>query len=223
MKRILHKEYLRLREGAEVLSKDNFGDKVLHLRDDSILKLFRIKHLISSARLCPYSSRFVRHAERLAELNVPTVKVLNSFKIPSIKRTAVQYKKLEGDTLPRHLNNEAFTKDMAQKFGAFVAALHNKGIYFRSIHLENIIVLPDGNFGIIDISDMMIYRHSLRIRMRNKNFYHLTRYESHCKLLTPEHFAFIQSYIDHSTLSAPQRSKLQPKLLKHFETRSYTA
>jgi len=220
MNRILHKDYLRLQEGAEILSKDNFGDKVLRLRDGSMLKLFRIKHLISSARLYPYSLRFVHNAERLSALNIPTVKVLNSFKIPSIKRTAVQYKKLEGESLPRYLNNKAFPKEMAQKFGIFIAELHNKGVYFRSIHLENVMVLPDQSFGLIDISDMMIYRHSLRLRMRNGNFYHMLRYESHCKLLSPESQEFIQAYIDHCTFPKSQLSKLRTKLQKHFEAYS---
>ena len=220
MKRILHNEYLELREDAKTLSKDNFGDKVLRLRDDSILKLFRIKHLISSARLYPYSLRFVRNAKRLSALNIPTVEVINWFKIPSIKRTAVQYKKLEGDTLPRHLNNNAITKETAQAFGVFVATLHNKGVYFRSIHLENIIVLPDKSFGLIDISDMMIYRHPLSLRMRNKNFYHLTRYETHRNLLKLELMTFIHAYSEQSNISGHQLSKFEKNLLKHFNVYS---
>jgi tRNA A-37 threonylcarbamoyl transferase component Bud32 len=217
MKLILYKEYLRLREGAEILSKDNFGEKVLRLRDGSILKLFRVKHLISSARLCPYSLRFVRNAQRLLALNIPTVEVVNYFKIPSIKRTAVQYKKLEGETLPHYLNYNAITKEMAHKLGVFVSTLHNKGVYFRSVHLENILVLPDNSFGLIDISDMKIYPHSLRLRKRKGNFNHFTRLKSHFNMLKPESQAFILAYVDHAILSELERGNLKKRLLEYFD------
>jgi len=209
-----------LRENAEILSSDHSGDKVLRLQDGSILKLFRIKHLFSSARLHPYALRFVNNAERLFALDIPTVEVINSYKIPSIKRTTVQYKALEGNTLPRYLRDRAFTKEMAQKFGNFVASLHNKGVYFRSIHLENIIVLLNHTFGLIDVADMKIYRNPLSLRKRNGNFRHLTRYESHCNLLKPELMTFIQAYMDQSNFANLQHGRFRKKLLKHFDVYS---
>ena len=36
----------------------------------------------------------------------------------------------------------------------FVRELHRKGIYFRSLHLGNIILTPQGSLGLIDIADM---------------------------------------------------------------------
>lgn len=217
MKRISHEEFLNFRRDAKVLAEDGYGEKVLYLRDGSVLKLFRVKHLISSAFLYPYSLRFISNARRLLALNIPTVEVVNSYKIPSIKRTAVQYKKLEGDTLSQHLNYSSFTKKMAHKLGVFVATLHNKGVYFRSVHLENIIVLPDNNFGLIDISDMKIYRRSLGPQKRKRNFHHLTRLESHFKLLKPESQAFILGYLDRTNLSELQRGNLKKWLLEHFD------
>jgi len=206
-----------LREGAEVLSKGYFGDKVLCLRDGSMLKLFCCKHLISSARVYPYSLRFVRNAEKLTDLNIPTMEVINLFKIPSIKQTAVQYKKLEGNSFPAQLNNKKFDVKVAQKFGSFIATLHNHGVYFRSIHLENIIVLPDQRFGLIDVADMKIYSHSLSLWMRGRNFKHLTRYKSHRNLLKLELQSFIHAYLEQSNIPGHQRSKLRKKLLRHFE------
>ena len=216
MELLSSQKYLMLREGAEIITRDPHGEKVLALRDGSILKLFRIKHLISTARFYPYSSRFVDNAKKLIALNIPTVEVLNSFKIPNIKRTAVQYVKLEGETLPTHLSHKKITEELAQKFGSFIATLHNKGIYFRSIHLENVIVLPDESFGLIDVSDMKIFSHSLSLWMRNGNFRHLTRYETHRDLLKSALIPFIQAYMRQSNISKRQRLKLRQRLLKHF-------
>ncbi len=217
MKRISHEEYLVLRENAEIYSKDHFGDKVLRLSDGSILKLFRVKRLISSARFYPYSLRFVNNAKKLSALNIHTVEIISLFKISSIKRTAVQYVKLKGDTLPSYLRNRTFTSKIAEKLGVFLSTLHKKGIYFRSIHLENIIVLPDQSFGLIDVSDMHIYSHPLSPRKCNRNFKHLTRYQSHRNLLKQELTAFIHAYLEQSSFSKIQHRKLKRKLLKHFD------
>ncbi len=216
MKRISHKEYLILRQDADIYSKDPWGDKVLYLRNGSFIKLFRIKHLISSARLYPYSLRFVKNAKKLFTLNIPTIEIIELFNIPSIKRTAVQYKKLEGDTLPSYLSHRKFTDTMAQEFGTFISSLHNKGVYFRSIHLENVIVLPNKNFGLIDVSDMKIHSRSLSPRKRNANFRHLTRYDSHRDLLKQKLIPFLQAYLEQTNFSEHRRIKLKKKLLKHF-------
>jgi len=50
-----------------------------------------------------------------------------------------------------------------EKIWAFVSLgrdeidLHEKGIYFRSMHLANVILTPDGTLGLIDISDMKTF------------------------------------------------------------------
>ncbi|MBS3810170.1 MAG: hypothetical protein KGY38_08455 [Desulfobacterales bacterium] len=67
---------MKLRKGAHVLSRDFFGDKVLRLRDGSMLKLFRVKRLFSSARVRPYSLRFVRNAEKLNQMNISSVRII---------------------------------------------------------------------------------------------------------------------------------------------------
>lgn len=216
MENISNSEYRLMSKGAGILSKDNKGDKVLHLRDGSLLKLFRIRHIISTARFYPYSLRFVNNAKKLRALNIPTVETIKYFKIPSINRTAVQYRKLEGETLPTYLSHKKLTEELAEKFGSFIATLHNKGVYFRSIHLENVIVLPDESFGLIDVSDMKMFSHSLSLRMRNGNFRHLTRYETHRDLLKTALMPFIQAYMRQSNISKRQRLKLRQRLLKHF-------
>ena len=64
------------------------------------------------------------------------------------------------------------------QFAAFFAELHDKGILFRSIHLNNIIV-PDsvGALGLIDIADMKVFNKGLSFSQRMRNLRHLTRYK----------------------------------------------
>jgi len=115
MKKLSKEGYLTLREGAEVIEADSNGDKVLLLTDGTYLKLFRVKRLITSARLTPYSKRFVENAKKLAQLNVPTVSVIDTFKIPSILRSAVHYRPLPGVTL-RNLESN-INNTLAEKLG----------------------------------------------------------------------------------------------------------
>ena len=54
MKSLTNEEYLAMRAGADVTAADEYGDKVLLLRDGTYLKLFRVKRLFTSARFFPY-------------------------------------------------------------------------------------------------------------------------------------------------------------------------
>ncbi len=42
MKSLTNKEYLEMRAGADVTAADEYGDKVLLLKDGTYLKLFRV-------------------------------------------------------------------------------------------------------------------------------------------------------------------------------------
>ncbi len=54
-------------------------------------------------------------------------------------------------------------------FTRFVIGLHDKGIYFRSLHLGNVVCTPDGRLGLIDFSDLRIHPWSLGNYLRARN------------------------------------------------------
>src|SRR6056297_1861716 len=89
MKKLSRQDYEAMREGAAVIEADRYGDKVLLLADGTYLKLFRVKRLFSAARFYPYSRRFVANVGKLIRKGIPTVTVINTYKIPSLRRTAV--------------------------------------------------------------------------------------------------------------------------------------
>ena len=166
-----HQEFLALKAGAEVLEQDANGEKVLRLTNGSLIKLFRRKRLVSSTAWYPYAQRFADNAEALAQRGIPVPRVIDIWRIPSIKRDAVHYHPLEGVTL-RSLNRPESNIDLTalkKRFTDFIIHLHRLGIYFRSLHLGNVILTPAGELGLIDFSDLRIYRASLPIFMRRRN------------------------------------------------------
>ncbi|MBM3392737.1 MAG: toluene tolerance protein [Betaproteobacteria bacterium] len=177
MQNLAHNDYLTLRADAIVLEQDRHGDKVLQLADGSFLKLFRRKRLISTAALYPYALRFADNARALAQRQIPCPQVAEVYRIPSIARDAVRYRPLPGQTLRQHIRAGTVPDGLHEHLGAFVAGLHKAGIYFRSLHLGNIVLTPDGNFGLIDIADLRASRRPLMAHRRQRNLQHLFRNE----------------------------------------------
>ena len=164
--------YLSLRAGAEVLEADVFGEKVLRLKDGFILKLFRRKRRISSASLFPYARRFLVNAIKLERMGIPVPRMVWHARIPSIERDAVLYEPLPGRTL-RELSREGLDQQgktvMRETLTRFVIELHRRGVYFRSLHIGNVVLTPERKFGLIDFSDLRIYPCRLwkSLRLRN--------------------------------------------------------
>jgi hypothetical protein len=45
----------------------------------------------------------------------------------------------------------------------FIIRLHDLGMYFRSLHIGNVVITPDGRIGLIDFADLRIYPWSLGV------------------------------------------------------------
>jgi len=192
--------------GATVISKDQYGDKVLKLPDGLMVKLFRLKRRLSSAIIRPYAKRFERGARRLRELNIPSVEVVDTFRVRSIGRDVVVYHPLEGETLREALNGSEDKEALLKLFSAFFAGLHDRGIYFRAIHFGNVIVIPGGEFGLIDVSELRISPSSLSVRKRVRNFKPIFRYkEDRAAILDFGFDLFLDSYIENSSLPPNSR------------------
>lgn len=170
-----HDDYLALRAGARVLERDRYGEKVLALADGSYLKLFRRKRLISSAAWYPYAKRFADNALALAEREIPCPEVTGLYRIPSLRRDAVRYRPLEGQTLRQLVRSGADTDGLRERLGRFVAGLHEAGVYFRSLHLGNIVLTPAGTLGLIDIADLRAAGRPIPPYRRQRNLQHMLR------------------------------------------------
>lgn len=224
---------------ARVVERDPRGIKVLQLPNGDYLKVFRLRHRFSWARFYGYAQRFSRHASKLTALGIPTIKVINCYEVknarlldyplaisetemtlvsaPLSHTFVVHYEPLPGTTLKDLLDQQQLQKDHVKQLGAFIAELHAKGIHFRSLHLGNIVLTPEGKMGLIDIADMKIYPWSLWFRTRLRSFRHLTRY---ARMNTPFGVSnwkiLLDSYFEHTKLSASETTTLRKRMQQYL-------
>lgn len=175
MQAIDQSTYEALREGAHVLEADGSGDKVLRLADGRMLKLFRRKRMLSSALFYPYAQRFADNSRALEQRAIPCPQIIAVYRIPSIQRDAVYYNPLPGTTV-RQLQNAEDNETLRVELGRFIAQLHEKGVYFRSLHFGNVVLTPENTLGLIDIADLRCQKRPLSASKRRRNFNHLLRY-----------------------------------------------
>jgi len=202
-------EYDQLASGAKQLRHNLYGEKVLKTTDDRVIKLFRVKRWYSLSAIYPYSVRFQRNTMRLKAIGVPTLDVEKVFYCHKIRRHGVIYPLLEGKSLEDIAEQDGIKDELFQQLAEFIAFLHQNGVYFRSLHLGNVLVLPDGSLGLIDVADMRFSRSSLRMDQRRRNFKHLLRIAEHRELF--EQFGlerFFNLYADAANLSQDQAVSL---------------
>jgi tRNA A-37 threonylcarbamoyl transferase component Bud32 len=180
MDAISKSEFDALISGAKLLEQDRRGPKVYATRDGNVAKLFRVKRWLSSNLLCPYAVRFKRNADDLAALGVPSLNVTQVLKVPHLDRQLAIYSWLPGLPLRHALRNASQEEAirMMSHTAVFIARLHEKGVYFRSMHFGNLLVdEADGAIRLIDILDLSLMRKPLSLTRRRRNFQHMIRYK----------------------------------------------
>ncbi|MGB0360374.1 MAG: hypothetical protein ACPGEF_03070 [Endozoicomonas sp.] len=196
MQTLSETEYRELQQGGQVIEADGFGEKVIQLTDQSYLKLFRRKHLISSEIFKPYAQRFADNAAKLINLQIHTVNIIGVFNVPSIQRKVVHYKPLLGNVLRSYLKSITSTEQeqCADELGQFIAMLHASGVFFRSLHLGNIVKTANGALGLIDIADMRCLKRPATGAERIRNFRHMIRYREDMALFGRTISLMLDSY-----------------------------
>jgi serine/threonine protein kinase len=203
-------EYNQLAQGATELERDRHGVKVLLTPDKQIIKLIRIKRWLSFSVIYPYSLRFLRNAKRLSAMGISCVQVKRVFYCHAIKRHGIIYPLMEGESLEKIAAREGLSEHMFQLLAEFIALLHRKGVYFRSLHLGNILLLPQGGFGLIDVADMRFSKFPLRVYQRRRNFRHLLRNRDQRQLFTEYGLQrFFDHYFKAAGLDAAQSGKIR--------------
>jgi serine/threonine protein kinase len=190
---LCQRDLQQLTNNAAILEADGLGPKVLRLENGQILKMFRRKRWLSSALLRPYSRRFINNAERLQSLGIATLDVHALYELPDKSVSAVLYAPLPGMSLTELGQDPDFSwASILPELITFVRDLHRKGIYFRSLHLGNIILTPQGSLGLIDIADMRFLGKPLPNHMIRRNLAHFSRYLDREQFQNS--FPFIQFY-----------------------------
>lgn len=174
---------------AHVIEADGLGPKVLRLADGRFLKVFRPRRWYTSGSFNPYSERFASNAEQLRAMGIPTPQILGVYGL-SDGSSAVIYSPLSGLTLRQALQSldSSLSESLIERFGQFMAQLHERGVYFRSLHQGNVLLMDDGEFGLIDIADLRIFPSPLRNALRQRNLRHMQRYPQDRAWLFETHF-----------------------------------
>lgn len=92
-------------------------------------------------------------------LGIEAPKVLDVFRIPTLlARDAVHYQPVAGQTLRALIAGACLEIESELKalYAKFLDSLSDKGVYFRSLHLGNVVLMPNHHFGLIDVADMSI-------------------------------------------------------------------
>ncbi|MGY2375775.1 O-antigen ligase family protein [Pseudomonas sp. SDO524_S393] len=174
---------------AHVIEADGLGPKVLRLKDGRFLKVFRARRWYTSGSFNPYSERFASNCEQLRTLGIPTPQILDLYRLPD-GSSAVSYAPLPGLTLRQALQSldSSLRESLIERFGRFMAQLHERGVYFRSLHLGNVLLMEDGEFGLIDVADLRVFPSPLRHALRQRNLHHMQRYPQDRNWLFEAHF-----------------------------------
>jgi hypothetical protein len=209
-------EFKQLRDGARLLERDYRGEKVLLTPDNHIIKLFYPRRRFTSARLYPYAHRFCNNARQLREKGIITVHCEQLRHDRTNRRHLIIYPLLPGTTLRNRLN-ETDNRDIhLDKLASYMVTLHSKGILFRSIHLGNILVLENGDYGLIDIADMSIQQRPLGLRKRARNFRHLLHdKEDREEFSTYGYNRFIEQYEQAAGISGHRSTRLRKNIQRH--------
>lgn len=163
---------------GKVLEKDARGPKVVALDNGLFLKIFHTRKHPLIARLWPACKRFADNARLLARLQIPTPSISEVFWLD--KRTGLSgclYHPLPGTSLEAlfHQSPDKL-QALLPKLATFVRQLHRKKIYFRSLHIGNILLLPDNSFGLVDFLDLKQHALPLTSWHIKRNLRHLQRH-----------------------------------------------
>ncbi|WNF46341.1 toluene tolerance protein [Pseudomonas sp. SG20056] len=178
MRIVTAKEFQDWLSHGEVLEKDSHGPKVVRLSSGQLLKIFRSRRLPLLARLRPEAVRFDDRAKRLQTLGIQTPIICETCWIDRSKLvSACLYEPLVGQPLDRiFLDSRAQFNLLLPQLAAYIYRLHQRGIYFRSLHLGNILRTPDNDFGLIDFLDIRFKNRPLGRMLIRRNFQHLRNY-----------------------------------------------
>jgi hypothetical protein len=115
----------------------------------------------------------VRNAKGLAKRGIPTLHITQIIALPEQQSYAVRYTPLAGVEVRSLMKNQL--QSTVEQLIPFLVHLHEKGIFFRGIHLGNIVRVNEGEFGLIDIADLSFKRGSLTLIQRVRNLSHMLK------------------------------------------------
>ena len=177
MKKIFFKNDAEFNKFVE--KADDLGHRKTFHKKNEIIKIFNVRGYISSGFFNTYASRIIKNSIRLTEHEIPSIEITNELAFQYNNRlSGVSYKYIPGKTY-RDLGNK-ITKEMITDLAKYISIIHKKGIYFRAMHLGNIL-LHNKKLFLIDIAKIHFYPWSLFIFTRARAFRRMIKYQDDIK------------------------------------------
>jgi len=139
--------------------------------DGDIVKCFYQRKRITRSALFPPAKRFAANSRELARKDIIAPMVTETLSCPEVPVDMVVYPKIEGEEIRDLCAAGDFS--VLGDFAAYLAELHSKGIYFRAIHLGNVLSFKASAMALIDIADLKSHRMPLSLFARARNLAHL--------------------------------------------------
>ena len=192
------------RNDLKIVESCSRGVKVWESEAGKIIKVFRGKNkFFTSNNYKSYASRFANHADRLNKLKVLAPKVDSLQFCRELNIHVLSYDKLPGQSAAS-LAQKGDEK-ILQEVMKFVAKLHQQGIYFRALHLSNLLLQENKDFALIDVADMHFKNGPLSLYMRCRNLKHLFRHRLDKKIWAADGLKnWIQFYCQMANFSGLQ-------------------
>ena len=206
MKKIFFKNEAEFNKFVE--KADDLGHRKTFHKKNEIIKIFNVRGYISSGFFNTYASRIIRNSIKLKEHEISSIEITNELAFQYNNRlSGVSYKYIPGKTY-RDLGNK-ITKEMITDLAKYISIIHKKGIYFRAMHLGNILLYNKKLF-LIDIAKIHFYPWSLFIFTRARAFRRMIKYQDDIK-----HFGLINyknlisEYMNSSKFNSFERIRFQ--------------
>lgn len=170
MKTISEQDFWAFCHQATVLVQYKALPKVLVTPEGQIIKVFVRRRTFSKNSLWPQVRRFANNAQRLASRGIPSIEPPVLYHCPELRIHLAIYPKIEGQEIRQIIRegNIAILNEIA----AFIATLHHQGIFFRGLHLGNLLKGETAIY-LIDIADLKVKARPLGLYQRLRNLRHL--------------------------------------------------
>ena len=182
MKKIFFKNDAEFNKFVE--KADDLGHRKTFYKKNEIIKIFNVRGYISSGFFNTYASRIIKNSIKLKDHKISSIEITNELAFQYNNRlSGVSYKYIPGKTY-RDLGNK-ITNEMITDLAKYISTIHKKGIYFRAMHLGNIL-LHNKKLFLIDIAKIHFYPWPLFIFTRARAFRRMIKYKDDI-----EHFGLI--------------------------------
>lgn len=171
--------------GGTVLERDGRGPKVVALENQLFLKIFHTRRHPTLARLHPAALRFARNARLLESVGIAAPTIVESFWLDRTQGlSGCLYQPLPGVSLEKLFEqNPSEIHRLLPELASFIRQLHEKRLYFRSLHVGNILWMAEDRFGLIDFLDLKRNKLPLTRWHVRRNLRHLINHLERRKLL----------------------------------------